>query len=200
MIKKKDDKINLRQKRATLVDALDKVVDKGAYVGGDLRLRVADIDLLIIGLRLYIASSSRIEGQGRRDGMVGPKKQSIDDWKKEFSLSKEDKQYLEILNGQLAGVEQNIEKISRGRREDLANAEQTERDLAKLVLTLVELIRQLLEREALRRIDKGLVDRVELEKLGLTFKLLERKIAELKAVFGIKGKLNIDLGPLGTLL
>jgi len=76
-----------------------------------------------------------------------------------------------------------------------------EQGLAKLVLSLVELLRQLLEKQALRRIDAGSLTDDEIERMGETFLRLERRMEELKAVFGLQdGDLNLNLGPLGDLL
>jgi len=73
--------------------------------------------------------------------------------------------------------------------------------LAQLVLTLVELIRQLLERESIRRMDRGTLSEEEIERLGTAFMLMREKIAELRDLFGLTEEdLNIDLGPLGRLL
>ena len=56
-------------------------------------------------------------------------------------------------------------------------------------------------REAKRRITKGNLSEVEIQKLGLTFKALDKKIEEMKAIFGLEDEeLNLDLGPLGNLL
>ncbi|GAA2087611.1 gas vesicle protein K [Kitasatospora saccharophila] len=75
------------------------------------------------------------------------------------------------------------------------------RDLASLVLTVVELLRQLMERQALRRIDQGDLDEDQVERLGLTLMALEERMAELREHFGLTPEdLNLDLGPLGPLL
>jgi hypothetical protein len=72
--------------------------------------------------------------------------------------------------------------------------------LAQLVLTLVELIRELMERQALRRIDAGSLTEAEIERLGTTFLRLDEEIEKLKTHFGLTDKdLNLDLGPLGKL-
>lgn len=82
-----------------------------------------------------------------------------------------------------------------------ADPEEVERGLAKLVLTLIELLRQLMERQALRRIERGTVSDEEIERLGETFMRLERRMEELKLIFGLEGEeLNLNLGPLGKLL
>lgn len=76
-----------------------------------------------------------------------------------------------------------------------------QRDLAGLVLTIVELLRQLMERQALRRVDAGGLTDEQIEQLGLGLMRLEEAMTELTEVFGLTpDDLNIDLGPLGPLL
>ena len=82
-----------------------------------------------------------------------------------------------------------------------ADPERLEKGLAQLVMTIVELLRELMERQALRRMDDGTLSDAEIERLGETFMLLEQRMGELKEVFGLTDEdLNLDLGPLGTLL
>jgi hypothetical protein len=82
-----------------------------------------------------------------------------------------------------------------------ADPERVERGLAQLVLTLVELLRQLMERQALRRMENGTLSDDEIERLGETFMKLAERMDELKAEFGLEDRdLNLDLGPLGDLL
>jgi len=173
-----------RSKKVTLIDALDRVIDKGAYVDGELVLRVADIDLVFIGLRLIVTSVSNAERLRAGDRMGEPAKPSI-----------ENLAQIKKLEQQLKDIEANIPKII-----EASDPEKAEQGIAKLVLTLIELIRQLLEREAVRRVDTGTLSDTEVQKLGLTFKALEKKIQEMKTVFGIKEELNLELGPLGNLL
>jgi hypothetical protein len=87
------------------------------------------------------------------------------------------------------------------RRRVNADREGLEKGLAQLVLTLIELLRQLMERQALRRIDGGSLTPDEVERLGETFMLLEERMEELKEAFEIEDEdLNLDLGPLGRLI
>jgi hypothetical protein len=80
-----------------------------------------------------------------------------------------------------------------------SDAETVERDLIKLVLTVVELIRQLMERQALRRMEE-LSDR-QVEALGGALMALERAMTELRERYGLHpSDLNLDLGPLGVLV
>ena len=82
-----------------------------------------------------------------------------------------------------------------------ADPETVERGLAQLVLTLVELLRQLMERQALRRMDAGTLTDDEVERLGETFMKLEQRMDELKRHFELEDRdLNLNLGPLGDLL
>jgi hypothetical protein len=90
---------------------------------------------------------------------------------------------------------------TRSGRRINADRESLEKGLAQLVLTLVELIRQLMERQALRRIEGGTLSADEVERLGETFMLLEQKMEELREHFELDEEdLNLDLGPLGRLI
>lgn len=82
-----------------------------------------------------------------------------------------------------------------------ADPEAVQNQLVTLVLTLVELLRQLMERQALRRVEQGSLTDAQVEKIGLTLMALEARMAELTEHFGLRPEdLNLDLGPLGTLL
>ena len=82
-----------------------------------------------------------------------------------------------------------------------ADPESVERGLAQLVLTLVELLRQLMERQALHRMEAGTLTDDEIERLGDTFMKLAERMDELKEHFRHRDEdLNLDLGPLGRLL
>jgi len=81
------------------------------------------------------------------------------------------------------------------------DAQSVEQGLAKLVLTLIELIRRLLEKQAIRRMEGGGLTPEQVEELGLTLMKLEEKMGELKGQFGLKDEeLNLDLGPIGKLI
>jgi|SRR5205823_5922428 hypothetical protein len=82
-----------------------------------------------------------------------------------------------------------------------ADPENVERGLAQLVLTIIELLRQLMERQALRRIDDGTLSEAQVERLGQTFMALADRMEELRTEFGLDEEdLNLNLGPLGRLL
>jgi hypothetical protein len=87
------------------------------------------------------------------------------------------------------------------RRRVDTDPERLEKGLAQLVLTLIELLRELMERQALRRIDGGTLSDEEIERLGRTFMALSERMDELKETFGLSDEdLNLNLGPLGDLM
>ena len=82
-----------------------------------------------------------------------------------------------------------------------ADPENVQKGLAQLVLTVVELLRQLMERQALRRIEAGTLSDDEVERMGQTFMALQDRMEELLVEFDLEAEdLNINLGPLGNLL
>ncbi|MFH1415686.1 MAG: gas vesicle protein GvpJ [Elusimicrobiota bacterium] len=174
-----------RSDNVTLADALDTVIDKGAVINGEMTIRVADVDLVFLGLRLVLTSISKAEElSGKR---FSPQNEE---------LSREDAEYINRLQYEIKRAEENIPK--------LINADsptETEQGLAKLILCVIELIRKVMEREAFRRVKRGSLSDVETQKLGLSLKAVKKKLQEVQAVFGISDEdMNIDLGPLGNLM
>ncbi|MBI4241852.1 MAG: gas vesicle protein K [Candidatus Rokubacteria bacterium] len=102
----------------------------------------------------------------------------------------------------LAEFEGELERLTEALpRRINSDPEKVEQGLAKLVLTLIELLRQLLEKQAVRRIEAGSLTPEEIERMGVTFLRLEEKMVELRALFGLTEEdLNLSLGPLGDLL
>jgi hypothetical protein len=95
--------------------------------------------------------------------------------------------------------------LNDGQRESperiVIDPKKVERDLARLVLSVIELLRQLLERQAVRRVESGTLSEEEIERLGETLLKLEARMAELKAAFGLGDQeLTLDLGPLRNLV
>ncbi len=92
------------------------------------------------------------------------------------------------------------ERPSTGPRIEI-DKDEVRRDLMKLVLTIVELLRQLMERQAIRRVEQGDLTEQEEEDLGTSLMLLAEAMDELTEQFGLTpADLNLDLGPLGPLL
>jgi Gas vesicle protein K len=104
--------------------------------------------------------------------------------------------------GDLDALAAELDRVGTGfPRRVNADPEGVERGLAQLVLTLVELLRQLMERQALRRMEQGTLTDEQVERLGETFMKLEQRMEELKREFDLEDRdLNLNLGPLGDLL
>jgi hypothetical protein len=103
---------------------------------------------------------------------------------------------IESLRSEIARVAKNA-----GAPRWNADPEDVRRSVMKLVLTLVELIRQLLERQAIRRLDAGTLTAAETEAVGLALMRLEETVRELASQFDLDpSELNLDLGPVGKLI
>jgi cell division protein FtsB len=171
--------------RVTLAEVLDKVIETGAVVDGEIVIRVADIDLVYVGLRLILTSVSQAEGMSHQD---------LAEHNREASL--EETRQIQELQAEIRRAEENISLLIDG-----ASPQQAEQGVAKLVLTLVELLRKVMAKEACRRVKRGALSPVQVQKLGLSLKAMQKKVQEMQAIFGIEDKdLNLDLGPLGSLM
>lgn len=172
-------------KKVALVDALDKILEKGAIINGDVMIGAADVDLVYLGLRIILTSVSKAEELSGKS-FSNPNRPA----------TPEELKYLAKLSEEIKKAEINIKKNI-----DAGNPKETEKGIAQLVLTIVELIRRLMEKEAFRRVQKGNLSQIEIQKLGMSLKAIEKKIKEIQTIFGIEDEeLNLELGPLGNLL
>jgi hypothetical protein len=133
---------------------------------------------------LAIESLEGFDLQGRVHGDVG----ALDDFARELD---------ERTAGSLRGG------TASGLLPRRINAEpaSVEKDLAKLVLALVDLVRQVVERQAVRRVNAGSLTDEEIERMGETFLRLDQRMAELKTAFRLQDEdLNLTLGPIGNLM
>jgi hypothetical protein len=106
------------------------------------------------------------------------------------------------VDDEIAELRRELERV-RGILPERVNVdpEGVEQGLAKLVLTLVEFLRQVLERQAIRRMDGGTLSDDEIERVGLALMRLEAKVREMAVAFGLDpDDLNLGLGPIGKLL
>jgi hypothetical protein len=103
------------------------------------------------------------------------------------------------IEAEINDLKQQLEALSQGTLQRVeCNPETIEQGLAKLVLGLIELLRRLLERQAIRRMEGGSLNDEQIEAMGQALMKLEVKIHELAASFGLKPEdLNLQLGPLG---
>lgn len=171
---------------ANLGDILERVLDKGLVIAGDIQINLLDIELLTIKLRLVIASLETAKEVG------------IDWWERDPWLTGDDN-HAHHLRQRARARGPAMSEPGRNPLADRINAdpETVEHGLVGLVLTIVELLRQLMERQALRRVDTG----ETVERIGLTLMRLDERMTELCDHFEIgRDESNIDLGSLGPLL
>lgn len=227
----------LKKQHFTLLDLLDRLLDKGAMVKGEILLSVADIELVYLNLGLLLSSVKTVERAARRGGQeeaeqISRQSSSRQEFLDEQRLREEEKEALpaplpeEKDQGgdgerkEASALFSQEEKRSGNDAEEVVvralpsagepvtakpraniDPKNVEKGLLKLVLTLVDLIRKLMERQAIRRIENDQLSSDEVEKIGNAFLLLDEKIEELKGTFGLTEEdLNLDLGPLGDLL
>ena len=106
------------------------------------------------------------------------------------------------IEAAVADLKQQLDSLAGRSLERIdCTPESLEQGLAKLVLGLIELLRQLLERQAIRRMEGGTLSEQQIEEMGQSLMKLEQKVHELASHFGLKPEdLNLGLGPLGNLL
>lgn len=220
--------IALKNREATLLEVLDRVIDKGAVVDGDIYLSVADIDLICINLKLLLSSIETLGGSFS-DEELGKTEEpdsydDMDKWEPPqqdsflnttdggFPMEDTECENPSSLPSSLRGKEKgeenfhmrkaNVGTCNRNKKSRVdIDPKKVERGLAKLVLTLVELLRRLMEKQAVRRMEGGKLSERKIEQLGLAFMRLEERMKDLKKVFGLKDEdLNLNLGPVGNLM
>lgn len=174
-----------RDEKVTLIDILDKVLETGAVISGDVAIRMADVDLIYLGLRIILTSISKAEELSGRS-FSNPHRPA----------TPEEIEYLAKLSEEIKKSEVNIAKNI-----EVGSPKKAEKGIAQLVLTIVELVRRLTERESFRRVQRGNLSQIEIQKLGMSLKAMEKKIKEIQTIFGIEDEeLNLNLGPLGSLM
>lgn len=209
----------VKYQQVTLLELLDRLLDKGVVVKGEILLSVADIDLIYLNLGLLLSSVKTVQQAAKRDGssnapLISWQTSVPDELAKADHLDKEsltpaprvevngrrNSATPELLASALpTDIHDSLNQLFEPRA--TIDPAQVEKGLAKLVLTLVDLIRKLMEKQAIRRMDEGELHASEIERLGNTFYLLDEKMEQLKKVFDLEDDdLNLDLGPLGELL
>jgi hypothetical protein len=186
--------------RVELADLLSHVLDKGVVLKGEVMLAVADIDLvrLDLGLLLTAVESAVRRGGGPRPGLFAPRPDS------RLSSGAEAQgrdPVIEALSPPRGASSAPLATVADALPPRIdADPEKMENGLAKLVLTLIEVLRKVLEHQAVRRMEGGNLSAAEIERLGVALLRLNDRMQEMKGIFGLTDEdLQIDLGPLGTL-
>jgi hypothetical protein len=191
-----------------LSDLLNTVLDRGAVVHGEVTIAVADVDLIKLNIGLLLQAVATAEQRMRASPEPS---RSI-----AGSFGSIPRNAAPILAGAEPGrgegetpalaetqrpVGQSLNTVAQGLPDRInADAAGPETGLARLVLTLIEVLRKVLEHQAVRRMEGGRLTDEEVERLGLALAKLNDRMSELKRVFGLSEEdLQIDLGPLGRM-
>jgi hypothetical protein len=201
--------IDPEDEAATLVGLLDGLLDRGVHVAGDLTIGLADVELVRVALRLLVASEDTAQRTGNDVSTHPPTSVPRDRTPPSF-----DAEAIDPARPNPTPTAAAVRPASRPgssapatsqpRTPDRPSRADDERQLAdgvaRLVLTVVAVIHDLVERQAIRRVEAGTLDDDQVERLGVALAALEDRVAEVRGVFGVTDEdLNLDLGPLGRL-
>jgi hypothetical protein len=180
----------------SLVDLLDRLLDTGVTLSGDLVLSVAGVDLVWVGLRAIVSSVETARPQGTRStsGSATRPASAVG------APAAADLLVPATVGTRPAAPEPGREAAAPAQRLDVRE-DDVGRGLVQLVLTVVDLLRQLMERQAITRMEGGGLDDAEIERLGSALMQLSDRMNDLKEMFGLSDEdLALDLGPIGDLL
>jgi hypothetical protein len=188
------------EERLELADLLSHVLDKGVVLKGEVMLAVADVDLVRLDLGLLLTAFETAVQRDRggkapllprfATSPIAPR--SGDDRSEEVVSA------LAPPPGASSTPLASVAEALPPRLD--ADPDKMENGLAKLVLTLIEVLRKVLEHQAVRRMEGGNLSAAEVERLGVALLRLNDKMQDMKGIFGLTDEdLQIDLGPLGRL-
>ncbi|MGI8400749.1 MAG: gas vesicle protein GvpJ [Gemmatimonadaceae bacterium] len=190
--------------RLDLADLLSHVLDKGVVLKGEVMLAVADIDLvrLDIGLLLTAVETALRRDEGGQGARI-PARPPADfsPVPAESSGSTMENQVVASLDAPKGASMAPLETVAERLPPRLnTDPDKIENGLARLVLTLIEVLRKVLEHQAVRRMEGGHLSDEEVERLGVALLRLNDRMQDMKGIFGLSDDdLQIDLGPLGKL-
>lgn len=187
--------------RIELAEVLSHVLDKGVVLRGEVMLAVADVDLIRLDLGLLLTA---VENVIRRGGVSDRAALGAARPRSPIPLpsgSTMESQVIESLHPPSDATVAPLETVAEGLPPRLnTDPEKIENGLAKLVLTLIEVLRKVLEHQAVRRMEGGHLSDAEVERLGVALLRLNDRMQDMKGIFGLTDDdLQIDLGPLGKL-
>jgi len=186
--------------RIELSEVLNHILDKGVVLKGEVMLAVADIDLIQLDLGLLLTAVESATRRPRVSGasLAAPRPESRS---QASSGSTMESQVVDSLDAPGDAAVTPLQSVAESLPQRLnTDPEKVENGLAKLVLTLIEVLRKVLEHQAVRRMEGGHLSDAEIEKLGVALLRLNDRMQEMKGIFGLTDDdLQIDLGPLGKL-
>ena len=199
--------------RIALVDVVNGLLDKGTVVSGQATVSVAGVDLVHVALQLLVSSVETLRQSGGPpilEGVPPPRPGPGSTTGAEAGpavirpaltpASGPSHASIRFPAGPQPGLLL-LDPPTPGRSTQVEPSVGEDQGLAGLVLALVELIRQLLERQAVRRMEGGALTEDEVERMGRALLELNAKMKELFALFGLdEADVSLDLGPLGQLV
>jgi hypothetical protein len=178
----------------SLLDVVDNLIDKGLALDTEVVLGLADIDLIYLRAGALIAAADRVFPRG-----PGDRRRTRESRATRRSSSQTPPLAAPRTQASAAPVARLAAEAVAPMPTPIA-PDDTSRSVMRLVLTLVEFVRQLLERQAVRRVRERTLTPEEIERLGTALMRLESTVHELAERHGLDpADLNLDLGPLGTL-
>jgi hypothetical protein len=191
------------EERLELAEVLSHLLDKGVVLRGEVMLAVADIDLVRLDIGLLLTAVENVISRGsdpslRALGLGAARPRSRPELP---SGSTMESQVMESLHPPPDATVTPLETVAEALPPRLnTDPENVENGLAKLVLTLIEVLRKVLEHQAVRRMEGGHLSDAEVERLGVALLRLNDRMQDMKGIFGLTDDdLQIDLGPLGKL-
>jgi len=194
------------EERLELAEVLSHLLDKGVVLRGEVMLAVADIDLVRLDLGLLLTAVENVISRGsgpaaRIPGAARPR--SVTEVSSGSTMESQtmESQVIDSLHAPSDATVAPLETVAEGLPPRLnTDPDKVENGLAKLVLTLIEVLRKVLEHQAVRRMEGGHLSDAEVERLGVALLRLNDRMQDMKGIFGLTDEdLQIDLGPLGRL-
>lgn len=186
----------LGEPRVELSEMLSHILDKGVVLRGEVMLAVADIDLIKLDLGLLLTGVETVLRRQQARTEVSTEREQAGE-----IPGSAGSETVRALNPPSDSAVTPLAEVAEGLPPRLnTDPEKVENGLAKLVLTLIEVLRKVLEHQAVRRMEGGHLSEAEIEKLGVALLRLNDRMQEMKDIFGLTDEdLQIDLGPLGKL-
>jgi gas vesicle protein GvpK/gas vesicle protein GvpA/GvpJ/GvpM family len=189
------------EERLELAEVLSHLLDKGVVLRGEVMLAVADIDLVRLDLGLLLTAVENVISRGGGSAARLPAVARPRSVAEVSSGSTMESQVIDSLHAPSDATVAPLETVAEGLPPRLnTDPDKVENGLAKLVLTLIEVLRKVLEHQAVRRMEGGHLSDAEVERLGVALLRLNDRMQDMKGIFGLTDEdLQIDLGPLGKL-
>ena len=189
------------EERLELAEVLSHLLDKGVVLRGEVMLAVADIDLVRLDLGLLLTAVENVINRGGGSAARMPAAARPRSVAEVSSGSTMESQVIDSLHAPSDATVAPLETVAEGLPPRLnTDPDKVENGLAKLVLTLIEVLRKVLEHQAVRRMEGGHLSDAEVERLGVALLRLNDRMQDMKGIFGLTDEdLQIDLGPLGKL-